>query len=166
MNRPPLKSTLASLLAIAVLATLGVGAFAYWSGTGSTTATTVLPDPHDVTFSLGVPTAHLYPGRDAAVAIVAHNPNAYFVHVAEMRLDTGEAEIPPFAVDAGHAGCDVSALSFTTQDNGGDGWDIPPRVSSTDGTRALEMSSAIQMDASAANACQGAVFTVRLVAAS
>jgi hypothetical protein len=165
MIRPSIKSTLASLLATAVLAVVAASAFAYWSGTGSTTATTVLPDPQDVTFSLGVPSAELTPGNDAAVAIVAHNPNSYFVHIAAMDLDTDEAGVPPFELaDDDHSGCDVSALSFIPQSNGGDGWDIPPRVASSDGTRTLDMTSAIQMAGDADDACQGASFTVHLKA--
>jgi hypothetical protein len=165
MTRPSLKSTLALLLAIAVLAALAAGAFAYWSGSGATTATIVVPDPQDVTFSLGAPTAELYPGHEAGVAIVVHNRNSYFVRVAALQLDVTHVGIPPFAVDTDHSGCDVSALSFTTQDNGGAGWNIPPRVASADGLRTLDMSSAIQMAANADDACQGATFTVRLQAA-
>lgn len=164
MSRPSLKSTLALLLAIAVLAALAAGAFAYWSGSGSTAATIVVPNPQDVTFSLGVPTAELYPGHDAGVAIVVHNSNSYFVRVAALDLDLTEVGIAPFAVDAAHSDCDVSTLSFTTQDNSGAGWSIPPRVASTDGVRTLDMSSAIQMTADADDACQGASFTARLAA--
>jgi hypothetical protein len=167
MNRPSINSPLAILLALAALATLAAGAFAYWSSAPTTTtATTVLPDPQPITFSVGVPTAELSPGHTAGVSIVAHNPNAYFVHISAMSLDTDHPGIPPFIVDAAHSLCDVGALSFSTQTNGGGGWNLPAKVDEQDGLLSLDLSSSITMSAGAANACQGASFTVRLVAAN
>ena len=158
---------LTTLLAVAALAALAAGAFAYWSGAPSTTtAMTVLPDPQPITFSVGVPAAELSPGHTAGVSIVAHNPNSYFVHVSAMSLDTDHPGIPPFIVDAAHELCDVGALSFSTQTNGGGGWNVPAKVDEHDGMLSLDLSSAITMSADAADACQGASFTVRLVAAN
>jgi hypothetical protein len=149
------------LLAAAAVAVCSAAAGAYWTGSGSGSATTVLPDPHSLSLAPGIPTAQLYPGDDASVAIVASNPNSYFLHIGSMRLDTAGQ---PFAVDAAHSGCDVSVLSFVTDDNGGLGWDIPPKVGAVDGTLTIDMAAAMRMTSAAANACQGATFTVRLVA--
>lgn len=153
------------LLAIAAVALLTGGAFAYWTSTSTTTATTVLPDTQPISFSPGVPTAELSPGSNAGVAIVAHNPNSFFIHISAMVLDDDEGS-EPFAVDTPHAACGISALIFTRQDNGGSGWDVPAKVGSTDGVLALDMSSAITMGDDAADACQGAAFTVHLAAAN
>lgn len=167
MSRSSITRLLASLLAVAALAALAAGAFAYWTGAlSTTTATTVLPDLQPITFSPGVPTAELSPGHAAGVAIVTHNSNSYFVHITAMGLDTDDVAIPPIAVDSGHSGCDVAALSFSRQTNGGQGWDVPPKIAGTDGVLSLDLSSAITMSAGAANACQGASFAVRLVAAN
>jgi hypothetical protein len=167
MNRSSINPTRATLLAIAALAILATGAFAYWTTAPTTTsATTVLPDLQPITFSVGVPTAELSPGHTAGVSIVAHNPNAYFVHITAMSLDTDHPGIPPFIVDAAHSPCDVGALSFSTQNNGGGGWDVPAKVDEQDGLLSLDLSSSITMSAGALNACQGASFTVRLEAAN
>lgn len=161
MRRLTAKRTGALLIAIAI-AGLAAGAIAYWSASGSGSATTVLADAQSLSFEPGSPTAQLAPGDDANVAIVATNTNPYFVHIGSLALDTDDGE--PFVADAAHSGCDVSALSFITQDNDGAGWEVPPRAGSTDGILAIDMSSAIAMSTDAMNACQGATFTVHLEA--
>ena len=161
MSRPILRGA-GLLVAIAILAGAAAGALAYWAGGGSGTATTVLADTRSLSFEPGTPTAQLYPGDDASVAIVAHNPNPYFVEIGSMVLATEGGE--PFAADGGHGGCDVSVLSFIPQDNAGTGWRVPPRVGADDGTLTIDMPAAMAMGPEAANACQGATFTVRLQA--
>ena len=48
-----------------------------------------------------------------------------------MTLDRGG-----FAVDAGHSGCTLGTLSYTTQTNGGSGWNVPAKVGAVNGTLA------------------------------
>jgi hypothetical protein len=160
VRRPAAKGPLALLIVIAVLAGTAAGAFAYWGGPGSGSATTVLADTQSLSFTPGTPTAELYPGDDASVAIIVSNPNPYFIQIGSIVLDTGGG--PAFAVDAAHSGCDISVLNFVPQDNEGAGWRIPPRAGTTDGTLAIDMAAAMRMSAAAANACQGATFTVAL----
>jgi hypothetical protein len=150
------------LIAVAILAAGTASAFAYWSGVGSGSATTVLANTEALSFEPGVPTAQLYPGGDTGVSIVAINPNPYFVEIGTMLLDVDQGA--PFEVDAGHGGCDVSTLSFVPQDNEGTGWEVPPRAGTTDGRLTIDMASALAMTTSASNACQGATFTVHLEA--
>jgi hypothetical protein len=150
------------LLAIAIAATLPVAASAYWTGTGSGDGTTVLPDVQSLTLERGIPAAQLYPGGEATVEVVATNPNATFVEIGSLALDPDRGV--PFEVDGGHSGCNVSALSFTTQDNGGAGWQVPPRAGSTDGSLDIDLPAALKMNGAAANACQDATFTVHLKA--
>jgi hypothetical protein len=158
VRRPALKHAGALLIAIAV--GLAAGAFAYWQGTGSGTATTTLADAQSLSFEPGKPTSQLFPGGDANVAIIASNPNSFFVQIGSMVLDSDDPE--PFLVDAAHSGCDVSALSFVSQNNGGSGWQVPPRVGLIDGTLTIDMSAAMKMSTAASDACQGATFGVRL----
>jgi hypothetical protein len=152
------------LIAIAIAAGLAAGAIAFWSASGSGSATTVLTDAQSLSFEPGNPTAQLYPGDNASVTIVAINPNPYFVGVGSLTLDTDDGD--PFVADPAHSGCDISVLSFVTQDNGGAGWQVPPRVGSTDGTMTIDMASAMAMSIDADDACQGATFTVHLEAHS
>jgi hypothetical protein len=160
VRRPGAKGHWVLLIAIAILAGGAAGALAYWDGSGSGSATTVLADTQSLSFTPGTPSADLYPGNDTSVAIVVSNPNPYFVQISSMVLDTGSGSA--FAVDAAHSGCSVATLSFIPQDNEGSGWRIPPRAGTTDGTLAIDMPEAIKMSAAATNTCQGATFTVAL----
>jgi hypothetical protein len=164
VRRRAIRPARAVLLAVALATVLAAGAVAYWTSTGSGTATTVLPDPLPLAFGPGTPTAQLHPGGDANVAIVVDNPNGFFLHISSLSQATNQGA--PFAVDAGHSACDVSVLSFVTQNNAGRGWRVPPKVAAADGTLTIDMPSAMLMGTTAASACQGAAFTVQLTAAA
>ncbi|MHB8273467.1 MAG: hypothetical protein ACYDC9_01655 [Dermatophilaceae bacterium] len=160
--RIPRRMLLASLLGILALP-VGGAAYAYWSGSGSgagsgTTGTTVA-----VTLSPGTPAASLYPGGQANVVLTVSNPNASPVYIGSLAFDTGQGT-GGFAVDAGHSGCAVATLSFTTATNGGAGWTVPGKVGAADGTLSITLTNAVAMGVGAADACQGASFTVYLAA--
>ena len=133
-------------------------ATAYWaasgggSGSGSTGAAAA------VTLSPATPTAALYPGGSASVVLTVTNPNSFPVRVGSLGLDTGQGT-SGFAVDGGHTGCVLSILSFTTQTNAGAGWTV-----AGSGSLSVTLTNALSMTAAAANACQGASFTVYLAA--
>jgi hypothetical protein len=148
------------LIAIAIVAVATVGALAFWKGSGSGSATTILADTQALSIGPGTPTAELYPGGTATVTVVVTNPNPYFVQLGSLVVYAGDAE--PFGVDSGHSGCDLSALSFVAQDHGGTGWRIPPEAGTTEGTLAIAMPAAMKMSNAAADACEGATFTVHL----
>lgn len=154
-----------TLVAVAVAITVAVGgaASAVWTasggGTGGAGTGTLLP----VVLSSGTPAAPLYPGGQTAVALTVTNPNLANAKIGSVALDTSQGS-GGFAVNAGHVGCVLSTLSFTTQTNGGAGWTLPPRVGAIDGTLAITLPNALSMSTSAANACQGATFTIYLVA--
>jgi hypothetical protein len=155
------RGLLLALTLIAALAVTGV-ANAYWqaagAGTGSGTAGTTVP----VTLSPGTPTPGLYPGGTTGVVVTVTNTNTSPVVLGSLALDISQGT-GGFAVDAGHSGCLVSALSYTTQTNGGAGWTVPAKVGSVNGTLAITLPSALAMTTGAANACQGATSTVYLV---
>jgi hypothetical protein len=142
---------------VAVLVVAAV-AFAFWtaSGSGSGSADSA-SSTQDLTLSGGTPSAALYPGGDADVAVTISNPNAFPVHIDSLVLDTGG-----FGVDDNHNTCDTSTLGFTSQDNSGNGWDVPAKVGGTDGSLSVDLANAISMSGSADDACQGASFTVHL----
>ena len=152
------------IVAAAILVVLVAVALAYWTGAGSGAGTTTLPNPQALTLSPGTPSTNVSPGASAAVATVASNPNLYTVHITSISLDTAQGT-GGFAVDGGHSGCVLSTLGFTTQTNGGSGWTVPAKVGSTNGSLSIQMTSALTMSAGAADACQGASFTVHLAAA-
>jgi len=159
-----LLNKLGATTLVVVVASLGfcATALAWWSATGSEsgsdTAATVAP----VTLSSGVTTTPLYPTgtTTGGVATVVSNPNEFPVRIPSLVLDT-TGGTDGFDVDAGHAACGVTSLSFTTQTNGGAGWTIPARAGGIDGTLAIDV-TAVALAADAPNACQGATFTVYL----
>ena len=156
------RMLLTSLLVVLAVP-IADAANAYWNGSGGgagsgTTGTTLA-----VTLSPGTPAAGLYPGGQANVSLVMSNPNASPVRVGSLALDTGLSPTG-FVVDTGHSGCDVSALSFTTQTNGGAGWNVPAKVGAVNGTLTVTLTNALAMGVAAADACQGASYTVYLAA--
>ena len=151
-----------SRVAVAVVAlAIAGGAWAYWSASGSGEGSASATEAQAVTVTTGSPTSKLYPGGNAAVALTISNPNSFQVSIPSLVLDTSQGT-NGFDVDSTHAGCDVSALSFTSQSNSGDGWKVPAKVGATDGSLDLDLAGAVSMSSSAANACQGATFTVYL----
>lgn len=111
-----------------------------------------------VTISQLATTSSLYPtgtpGGDVALRLT--NPTTPAFKFSRLMLDTTRGTLG-FAVDAAHAACTVSSLSFTTQTNGGIGWTVPAK-----GTLDVHLANAITLATSAPNACQGATFTVYL----
>ncbi|WP_309710173.1 hypothetical protein [Pseudolysinimonas sp.] len=152
----------ASAVFALVVVPVGGIALAYWGGTGGGTGTSATGDVVPVSLSGGTPPANLRPGATAHVVLTATNTNDSPVRIDSLSLDTASGT-GGFAVDAGHSGCSVAVLSFTTQNNGGSGWTIPARVGVVNGTLGITLPNAIGMSTSAANACQGATFTVYLV---
>ena len=142
-------------------AAFAIGATAYWSGVGLGSTSTRLADTKSLVLSAGTPTAQLYPGGSASVSVVASNPNPYVVHIGSLVLDTS-AGTGGFDVDVLHSSCAVGPLGFTAQDHAGKGWSVPPKTGGTDGTLPIDMAASLTMSVGAANACQGAVFTVHL----
>jgi hypothetical protein len=164
MNRRIL-AIVAMVIAIVVVTIGGAGvAYAYWTaggaGTGFGAAGTTVP----ITLSAGTPTASLLPGGQTGVVLTMTNANAATVKISSLALDTTQGA-SGFAVDAGHSGCTLSTLSFVTQTNGGVGWSVPGKVGATNGTLTTTLTNALAMSLSAADACQGATFTVYLLGA-
>jgi hypothetical protein len=152
-------TSLCVVVAVALVA--AASALAYWTTAGSGAASGAAANAQAVTLSAGTPTAQLYPGGQADVAVDISNPNPFPVPLGSLTLNTGSGT-GGFDVDAGHTGCDLSVLSFTTQTNGGAGWSLPARVGATNGVLVLDLSAAVAMGAGAADACQGASFRVHL----
>jgi hypothetical protein len=153
------RAPLALLVGAAALA-IGGAAFAFFATTGSGSAAATTSGTAAMTLSPATPTAQLFPGGQAAVAVTVANPNAGSVRVGSLALDPSQGN-GGFAVDGAHPGCAVSALSFTTQTNAGAGWIVPGQ-----GSLSLTLGGSLSMSATAANACQGASFTVYLMVAS
>lgn len=148
------------LVALVVVIATAAASSGYWSvagGIGSGDGATAA-DARSLTTSTGTPATQLLPGASADVALTVANPNPAEVQLRSLALDTSEGA-GGFVVDAAHAACGLDALSFTTQTNGGAGWTVP-----ASGSLDLSLTGSLTMDTAAANACQGATFTVYLEA--
>ncbi len=156
---------LALLGALLVLLGIPVGgiAWSYWSAGGSGIGTGANRTPTALSLSPGTPAPGLYPGGSTNVVLTATNPNTSIVKIGSLLRDTSQGT-GGFAVDGSHSGCSLAALSFTTQSNGGTGWSVPAKVGAVNGTLSISLTNALAMTAAAASACQGATFTVYLVA--
>jgi len=153
---------IASLVAIGLSVIVGAG-YAYWTAHGTGTGVGTAAGALAITLNPGVPTGQLYPGGQTDVALTISNPNAFAGHIGSLSLASAQGT-NGFTVDPSHAACGVTALSFTTQTNGGAGWTVPARVGGTNGSLTVDLAGALSMSAVAANACQGASFTTFLSA--
>ena len=158
-SRPMLMGGLLVVLALPV----GGAAFGYWGGSGSGTGSQTTGTTLDVALAPKTVTAALHPGGQANVGLTVTNPNPCPVQIGSLALDSGQGT-GGFGVDAEHAGCLLSALSFATQTNGGAGWTAPAKVGAVDGSLAVTLTNALTMAEDAANACQGATFSIYLAA--
>jgi hypothetical protein len=141
----------AALLVIFALPVGGV-AFAYWRGSGAGAGSATTGTAQMVTLSPGVAGVKLYPGGQTNVVLAVANPNAFSVHIGSLALDTAGIVV------AGNPLCtvDLSKVTLSGLTNSGLGWTIPANNSSVTLTMAMGID--------AANACQGAAFTVNLKA--
>lgn len=161
MRRPVRWATIVALGTLA--AVVAVSAEAYWSGSGAGVAAGNAGAALSMTMTAGASTTQLAPGGTAGVALTISNPNLFSIRIIQLSLNTA-AGTGGFAVDAGHAGCAVSTLSYTQQTNGGAGWTVPAKVGAVNGSLPVTLPTALTMSSAAANACQGAAFTVFLLA--
>ena len=140
-------------------------ALASWnaSGVGAGSAATGVSE--SLTLAPGTPAVALYPGGRAEVILTMSNPNTSAVTVANLALDPTQGNAG-FAVDAAHAACGTTSLSYTTQTNAGAGWTVPARTGAVNGDLSVSLADALSMSVGAPNSCQGAQFTVYLVASS
>ncbi len=168
MSRRRATRVVPSLTLLGVLAVFGLfagAAVAYWTVIGAGSASGPVSAVSSLTLSAGTPTAQLYPGASADVALTVSNPNTTTVHISSLVLDTTQGS-SGFSVDAAHSGCELPALSFTTATNGGAGWTVPAEVGSVEGSLSIDLPSAVSMATSASSACQGASFSIFLKASS
>lgn len=149
--------------AMAVTLALAGTAEAFWQATGAGNGTGTTGTTTDVIIGPGTPSAALYPGGTGNVVLTITNTNTAPVHIGSLALDTGHGT-GGFSVDPGHAGCSVTSLTFTTQTNAGEGWTIPAKIGSTNGTLPVTLTNALALAADAANTCQGATSTTYLAA--
>jgi hypothetical protein len=150
-------------LVIGLVVLIGGTASAYWGASGSGGGSATAGTTEAVSLSPGTPTNTLYPGGQASVMLTVSNPNVSPVRMGSLALATTQGT-GGFSVDGSHPTCAVGALSFTTQTNSGSGWTVEAKVGAVNGTASITLTNSLAMATNAASACQGATFTVYLVA--
>jgi hypothetical protein len=145
----------AAIIALVAAGTAGAFWTVHGSGAGTVSAETVA----SVTLTPGTPTTDLYPGMSGDISVSIANANTYRAFVGSLALDTSSGT-NGVSVDGGHLGCDVAALSYAPQSNSGAGWFVP-----AGSTLDLDLTNAVSLGTGAATECQGATFTVFLLAA-
>ena len=158
MNRKRLVRL--AVTAVVGLSIAGGAAYAAWSVNGSGSGSASAASAQGLTLTAGSASGVLYPGASADVDTSVANANPFPVHVSSLALDTTQGQ-NGFGVDAGHSGCNLGSLSFTTATNSGNGWDL-----SANGSLDIDATGSISMDSGANDSCQGATFTVYLTAAA
>ena len=155
--RPSARRVLGLVLLVVLPLVGAISASAFWKATGAGSGTPTVATAANLTLAPGTHAANLYPGGSSDVRLAVTNPNPGPVRLRSLALDSSLGT-GGYAVDAGHSGCALSALTFNTTDNGGVGWTIPA------GNQVVNVTGSLVMSASAADACQGATFTVYLKA--
>jgi hypothetical protein len=127
------------------------GSFAYWSAGGSGAGSGgTISNPDPLTILPATPTSTLVPGDTGDVAVTVTNPNSFRIHVNSFELAPG-----------GYSPS-TCELTYTTQTNGGLGWDIPKKVAGVDGSSTIHLGGALAMSSTAPSECQGADIKVYL----
>ncbi len=157
VSRPAARGAV-PLLLVASLVILGGSATAYWGASGAGSGSADTATTASLTLTPATPTAQLFPGGQATVVLTVNNPNVSSVRIGSLVRDTGQGN-NGFAVDGAHSACGLAALSFTSQTNGGAGWTV-----AGNGSLVITLTNSLAMTSNAANACQGASFTVYLSA--
>ncbi len=152
-------------LGVTFLVFLGSGAGAFWGGSGTGSGSAASSGTVPVVLTPGTPTTALRPGATADVVVIVSNPNPASLRIGSLSLDPDQGT-GGYAVDDAHSDCALSSVSFSTQSNAGAGWTVPGRVGTVDGTATLTLPGAVALDVDAANACQGATFSLFLSAGS
>ena len=149
-----------------ILGLSGIGvAYAYFGSQGAGTGTAVAWSTSSVSLAPAAVAPGLYPGGSATVAVTVTNPDPAVVRISGLALDTSQGT-SGFTVDSNHNGCGLDAFTFSTQSNGGAGWDVPAASAKYPGTLDITLPSSVTASTSTVNACQGAALTVYLRATS
>jgi hypothetical protein len=140
-----------ALAAAAALVGVGAGAaYAYLtgSGSGSGSASTGTMQTVTITATAGSPTTPLLPDGTGDVVLQVDNPNGFAVTLVSV---IGSGTI---SADSEHSGCNPSVVTFTNQTG------LSVSIPASSSGYQVDLAGAASMSSSAANACQGATFSI------
>ncbi len=145
-----------AIVAAAVIAVGGAGAaWAAWTMSGTGSASASATTAQGLTVSSATVDASLYPGATVPVTMKVSNPNPFPVAVDSVALTN---------IATTKSGCDasknVTILPNLTVPTVGGANKVAAKTGANAVTTDIVIANALKMNADAANACQGAVFTV------
>jgi hypothetical protein len=149
---------LAAVLGVVAGIGLTSSAAAYWTASGTATATGGTGTVVAVRLESASTVGTLRPGGAVDVSVVARNPNPTAVRIRALELD-------PTAGTNGYdiaAGCGTSALAFVGANGPAGGWQVPAATDGSDGTLTIVVPGALHLTENAADACQSQPVTVHL----
>ena len=153
MHRITMRRSLLAVGCVGVLA-VAVGAYAYFTSTGSGTVTATVGTSSAVTIK-GTVTGNLYPGSSSSVALTVDNPSSGKQRVGTISLEK-------IVADAGHASCSVVITG------GNPDFTMPEiavnKTFSPGNNQTVTPSGTLTMNDTGVNqdACQGATLTLTL----
>jgi len=134
------------------LVALAGTAFAYWTASGSGTASAAVRSTNPSTVTLhGSAAPGLFPGSSVAVSFTADNNDA------NQAIAVGTIHLVSVAADSGHSACDTSAFHMSDVVSG-------QKLAAGAAAVALTAGGTLAMDNTAANqdSCKGATMTLTL----
>jgi len=161
MTRFITRKKIAAATAATALGVGGVIAYAAWTSSGSGSGTISAGNASALVVADAHSASTLYPNGTGDLVVTLTNNNPYNVSVtaiAQGALSSGSATPAAITVDNGHSSCNVSSVTLTAPALSG------VVVGKNGGTYTLTLHNAVAMDNSAVDACQGATFTVPVVA--
>lgn len=151
MNTKTRRRSLPLVLAFTLAALLAAGiGLAAWNATGAGTAAANAGSASELTID-GVSAGTLFPTATVDVTVAVTNPNPYSVSVTEIGLAAA-------GVTTDAVGCDAASVSF----NGPFSYALDALVVGAGDSADVALADALTMSNAAADACQGATFTVNL----
>lgn len=152
------------VLAGAFLACGGGAASAFWHEAGPPQAVDRSEAMAPVTLRPAAVAGQLSPGGSVDLRVEASNSNATELLIQSIDLD--ERARDSITVDPASAakGCSTDEISFEAKSGAGRGWLVQRRAGAVEGARTIVLRGAVRMSIDAPDACQGARFSVRLVA--
>jgi hypothetical protein len=159
MTRFITRRKLAAAAGVTAVGLGGMIAYAAWTTSGSGSGTVSARSASALVVADGHVSNTLYPNGTADLVVTVNNPNAYNVNVTSIvqgALASGSATTAAISDNAG--GCTASTVTYTPPAGGVN------FVVGAGATYTVTLHNVISMSNGAEDACQGATFTVPVIA--
>jgi hypothetical protein len=157
------RKKIAAATAATAIGVGGVIAYAAWTSSGAGVGTVSARSASALVVADATTATTLYPTGKADLVVTLTNSNAYKVSVSAITLGalaSGSPTAAAISADGSHSTCNVASVTYTAPTIALDSI----VVGANGGTYTVTLHNAVAMDNSANDNCQGATFTVPVVA--